>query len=546
MGALLALRHHLGGRGGAVRAALARHLRSVRAGHLGVGGGHLPAHAAEDRTALRHLPGTHPPRGQFLRLRRPPALLDALAGSLLVQRRVSPRRLGDRRGGPQCGRARDSRSRRLTLPAGTQAIKIQGMPPADPRESLARWIESSRSTALAVVGDGRVTAASARFSALDHGEAWRWLSGPHARVRYASLSELVRAEATTLAPAPYLSRFERGGQTIEVRLERLESGEAIAMIHDVSAETRRQQELQRDREALLHEERMHAMGVLASGVAHDLNHSLNIIALRVATLRADPALSPARRTLDVLGRVVGDAARVVARLQDLARRRRDRPSDPLDLAAVLTGAVEMARTETESAGVRIDADVPPLPLVRGSAAELAHVFGSLLLHAREQMPEGGVVRVKAREDRGRVLVTIQDDAEGMYEEDLARLFDPFSGVAGESALGLSIAWGVMSRLGGSLQAHSLPGEGTTFTLSFPLAAVPRREPARIPDVAAARCRRILIVDDEQDNLDVLREVLELESQEVEAVRGGPEAVRLFEQGERFDLVLCDVGMPQMS
>jgi len=420
------------------------------------------------------------------------------------------------------------------------------MPPADSRDAFARWRDSSRSTALAVVSAGNVREENARFRDLDAGRGpWQWLTGPHARVRYESLSELLRGEAATLAPVPYLSRFQRGGQVVEVRLERLDGGEAMAVVHDVTAELGRQRELQREREALLHEERMHAMGVLASGVAHDLNHQLNIIALRVATLRADPQLEGSRRILDVLARVVGDAARIVARLQDLARRRRDRPSDPLDLSAVLTGAVEMARTEAETAGVRIEANVPPLPLVRGSAAELAHVFGSLLLHAREQMPGGGTIHVKAREDRGRVLVTVRDEGEGMHEEDLARVFDPFSGVAGETALGLSVAWGVMSRLGGSLQAQSRPGEGTTFALVFPLAAPPRREPIRRTS-GERRTQRVLIIDDEQDNLEVLREVLELENQEVEAIRGGPEALALFDQGERFDLVLCDLGMPEMS
>jgi signal transduction histidine kinase/ActR/RegA family two-component response regulator len=417
------------------------------------------------------------------------------------------------------------------------------MPPTDARDALVRWTSSSRSAAVAVI-KGNEVEANPRFLALDHGEGWRWLNGPHARVRYASLDELVRTEAATLAPAPYLARFERTAQVIEVRLERLESGEAIALVHDVTGDVRRQREMQRDREALLHEERMHAMGVLASGVAHDLNHSLNIIALRVATLRADPALSAARRTLDVLGRVVGDAARVVARLQDLARKRRDRPSDPLDLAAVLTGAVEMARSETDVAGVRIEADVPPLPLVRGSAAELAHVFGSLLVHAREQMPEGGIVRVRAREEHGRVVVTIRDYGEGLHEEDLARLFDPFSGVAGETALGLSVAWGVMSRLGGSLQAQSRRGEGTTFVLTFPCAAPPRLERPR-PEPQPGT-RRILIVDDEADNVDVLQELLELEHHRIRTARSGPAALALFEHGERFDLVLCDVGMPEMS
>ena len=287
------------------------------------------------------------------------------------------------------------------------------MPPAAAtRDTLARWSQTSRSTALASICPDGSCDANARFVTLDSGRgAWRWLSGPHARVRYSSLSELVRGEAATLAPVPYLSRFQREAQIVEVRLERLEGGEAIAVIHDVTAEAQRQRELQREREALLHEERMHAMGVLASGMAHDLNHALNVIALRVATLRADPQLSGTRRTLDVLARVARDAARIVARLQDLARRRRDRPSDPLDLAAVLTGAVEMARTEADTAEARIEADVPPLPLVRGSAAELAHVFASLLLHAREQMPDGGAVRVRAREYRGRVVVTIRDSGE---------------------------------------------------------------------------------------------------------------------------------------
>ncbi|HYS09341.1 MAG TPA: response regulator [Myxococcales bacterium] len=420
------------------------------------------------------------------------------------------------------------------------------MPPAETRDLLARWRDSTRLTALALISSGNVQESNARFEALEAGGVpWRWLNGPHARVRYDSLSELIRIEAATLAPAPYLSRFQRANQVVEVRLERLAGGEALALIHDVTAEVGRQRELQRDREALLHEERMHAMGVLASGVAHDLNHMLNVIALRVATLRADPQLGRSRRTLDVLARVVGEAARVVARLQDLARRRRDRPSDPLDLAAVLTGAVEMARTEADTASVRIEVDVPPLPLVRGSAAELAHVFGSLLLHAREQMPDGGTIQVKAREDRGRALVTIRDSGPGMYEEDLARLFDPFSGVAGESALGLSVAWGVMSRLGGSLQAQSRRGQGTTFTLAFPLAAPPRREPPR-PVPVKPPTRRILIVDDEQDNLEVLREVLELENQDVDVARGGPEALALLERGQCYDLVLCDVGMPEMS
>jgi signal transduction histidine kinase len=410
--------------------------------------------------------------------------------------------------------------------------------------SFARWALNSRTTALAIVSGKAIRCANARFQELDPGP-WRWVSGSHAKVRYASLTELVLLEVTGQAAG--LSRFEReGGLTVEFRLEQV-GEDVVALVTDVTQELARQRALQRDREALLHEERMHAMGVLASGVAHDLNHVLNIVALRVATLRADPALENSKRTLDALARVVSDAARVVARLQDLARKRRDRPIEPLDLTAVLTGAVEMARSEADQAEVRIEADVPPLPLVRGSAAELAHVFGSLLGHAREQMPRGGIIHVRAREDHGRVCVTISDSGAGLRQEDLTRLFDPFSGVGGESALGLSVAWGVMSRLGGQLSASSQPGEGTSFALWFPLAAPqPRREPAVTSRPLQRPRRRILLIDDEADNLDVLREVLQLEGHDVEIARSGPEALARIDSGERFDLVLCDVGMPEMS
>jgi signal transduction histidine kinase len=177
-------------------------------------------------------------------------------------------------------------------------------------------------------------------------------------VRYESLSALACTEAASPGRAP--SRFQRDEQVVELRLEKVAAG-TVAMVHDVTAEVRHQDKLQRDREALLHE-------------------------------------------------------------------RRDRPTHPVDVAAVLNGAVEMARSEADLAGVGIDADVPPLPLVRGSAAELAHVFGSLLLHAREETPEGGAVRVSARQGRGQVCVSISDGGPGLSDEDAARIFDPFSGV----------------------------------------------------------------------------------------------------------------------
>ncbi len=408
---------------------------------------------------------------------------------------------------------------------------------------FAEWALGSATTGVVAIRHGQVELANARFDRFAEGlGAWRWLSGPHASITHPSLQALVIAEAAVPRTGSVVSRFERGGCVLEMRFERVEHRGTMVILHDATIELRRQTVQQREREGLLHEERMQAMGVLASSVAHDLNHALNVIALRVATLHADPALEKWGRTLDALVKMVGDAAGIVARLQDLARRRRDRPTESVDLSAVLTGAIEMARTEAEPVGVRIEARVPPLPLVRGSAAELSHVFMSLLARARSEMRQGGSVKVRARDEGRQVVVTLQDEGYGLREHELARLFDPFAG--GRRDLGLSIAFGVMARLGGSISAASEPSTGTTFTLSFPHAQAARvPPPERAPP---AQPHRVLLVDDEEDNLEVLREVLEMEGQNVSTSQSGPLALARLRRGESFDLILCDVGMPEMS
>ena len=203
----------------------------------------------------------------------------------------------------------------------------------------------------------------------------------------------------------------------------------------------------------------------------------------------------------------------------------------------------MARTELDGtgAGLRIEEHVPLLPLVRGTAAELSHLFADLLANARDSTPAAGTVEVRAREGRGGVVVTIADQGPGIPEENLSRVFDPFfSSESRETGLAVSIAYGLMHRLGGSISTANRPGGGSVYTLTFPLASAQQRRPQQ------PRRASVLLVDDEIDNLEVLEELLELEGHRVETATSGKAAVERFQRGERYDLVLCDVGMPQMS
>jgi signal transduction histidine kinase/ActR/RegA family two-component response regulator len=422
--------------------------------------------------------------------------------------------------------------------------------------ALLRWLSHSAETGVAVLRRGRLSSTTRRIRTLckQAGE-WRWIAGPHACTRYADLKTLLMQEGSALLAtrqATRTMRFDTGNSALELRLERLRTarGEAvIAVAHDVTGQVREEVERLRDRETRLHEQRMHAMAVVASGVAHDLNHALNVIALRIARLRADPGLRLQIDSLEAIARRVGEAAGTVARLQDLARRRRDRPSESVDLTAVLLGAVEMARSDFDRPGPRVDinADVPPLPLVRGSAAELSHLFTDLLLNARDAMPTGGSIEVRARDGRSGVVVTVKDEGRGIPDEQLPRVFDPFFSTSEtrETGLGLSIAYGLMHRLGGSISAANRKGGGSVFTLEFPPAS---RSAQRAVEKhsASGRRLRLLLVDDEPDNLEVLQEVLAVEGHEAETASSGRAALDLVTSGRRYDVVLCDIGMPEMS
>lgn len=437
----------------------------------------------------------------------------------------------------------------------------QPSPTGNDAASLLRWARTSESSALAVLREGGYVLRYPLFDELDGATrgGLRWLSGPCRGDRYGGLAELALREGQQLLESGQVRSFARfaredGRGAVEVRLERVHriDGDLAVVIAHPTAERPRGPG---DEEAR-REQRMQAVGMVASGVAHDLNHALNVIALRLARLRQDPSLSKVRGHIESLERVADEAAATVARLQDLVRRRRDAPTASLELAKVIDAAVEAARSETEEGGgeadgprgVRIEAELPRLPPVRGSAAEIGRVFLDLILTAADATAKGGVVRVRVRAEADRAVATVEDGGPGVPEQHLGRMFDPFFTVSArrDTGIALSIAAGVMARLGGSVAVENRPGGGTVFTLTFPFAR-PDPAAARTPGGRApAGPLRVLLVDDEADNLEVLAEVLAADGHRVTGAQSGREALEILRADDSFDLILCDVGMPGMS
>ena len=323
---------------------------------------------------------------------------------------------------------------------------------------------------------------------------------------------------------------------------------------DITKRVQAEEELANIRKELFKHERARSIDELASGLAHDLNNTLNAIKLRLAILKADPACAPQRTNIDALDRFIGDAAARIGQLQDFAREHRDRPLESVDLGQIVREAVEMVHSEVEGkpnlAGiqVRIANELPePLPAVVGIASDLRHVFANLFLNARDAMPNGGVIHVGARPENGRVLVTVADEGSGVSEQHLLRIFDPFFSTKDRhgTGLGLSMAREVMARLGGDITAANRAEGGAVFTLSFSIASRKSQQPVAQAAIAPTG-RRVLVIDDDADNLEALHAALAIKGHIVETASTGAEGSWRIRMGSRYDVVICDIGMPGMN
>lgn len=346
-----------------------------------------------------------------------------------------------------------------------------------------------------------------------------------------------------------------GAAFVDVRVQRSVSPATyIGIATDVTARVRAENELAAAHEAQFHAERMRSLGALSSGLAHDINNSLNALKLHLSVLSLNPGKLPDK--LPTLNRIVDDCALLVKRLQDFARQRRDPPLGRCHIEKVIDEAVQTVHTELVEKTAMIDkpvtieVDTPTLPAVPGDPVELRHVFVNLLLNAREAMPNGGKIEITGHVADDRVVVSVVDEGEGIRPEVIGRLFDPFfttKGMRG-TGLGLATAYGVMSRLGGDIRAENRPEGGAIFTVTFPAAAgAKENKPRRAATTnGASMPRRILAIDDHPENIEPLKTLFETKGHRVDVAFSGADAIERVRRGDVYDLVLCDVGMPEMN
>jgi signal transduction histidine kinase/CheY-like chemotaxis protein len=318
---------------------------------------------------------------------------------------------------------------------------------------------------------------------------------------------------------------------------------------------RRQAEAEviRSREALVRQERIRVAGQLASGIAHDLNNTLNVVRLRLNIIGRDPVVQNRHADgLHSIDRAIEDAARTVARVQELAKPRGTEDHEPVELQAIVSQALELARTSIEGGSllrgrpVLIESNLPEsLPAVKGQASDLRQVFLNLLINASDATSEGKI-KIESTVENGCVVVRVLDEGTGIAPDELEQVFEPFYTTKGArgTGLGLSIAREVMEGLGGSIKADNLPGRGAVFILQFPIAsAAPAAGPVSSSGVRGCR---FLLVDDDEENLKALRGVLITSGHQADTANSGAAALEKLSDGAAYDVILCDLGMPVMN
>jgi len=314
---------------------------------------------------------------------------------------------------------------------------------------------------------------------------------------------------------------------------------------------------------LLQADRMAAVGTLAAGVAHEINNplayaltNLEVLARTLARMRtqAGPADWDLAEQLLSIAREGADRVRAIVRDLKTFSRADDAQRGPVDVRHVLDSCINMASAELRHRA-RILREYADVPAIEASESRIAQVFLNLLVNAAQSFsdsdPRHHEIRVRTLQSPdGEVVVEVSDNGPGIPPSLRARIFEPFvtSKPVGEgTGLGLFISHEIVAALGGRIDVESEPSAGTCMRVTLPPADAAARsssQPLR-PLTAVLQRRRILVVDDE-DSIGVsIRRAIEDETSVVVAT-SGQEALALLEGDRAFDIVLCDVVMPEMD
>src|SRR5882724_7554236 len=331
-------------------------------------------------------------------------------------------------------------------------------------------------------------------------------------------------------------------------------------------------ELRQSQHSAAQQERLRALGQMASGIAHDINNAISPITLYTESLlEREPNLSDRTRSyLITIQRAIEDVSETVARMREFYRSREpDMNLTRVALNRLVAQVIDLTRARwsdmpmQKGVVIKLQTELcAELPAIMGAEVEIRDALTNLMFNAVDAMPEGGVVtlrtgarpEVRLEEDSvSAAYVEVVDTGVGMDDETRRRCLEPFYTTKGErgTGLGLAMVYGMVRRHSAELEIESVVGKGTAVRLCFVPAQITSPAAEHHPAALRAGLRlRLLLVDDDPLLVKSLRDVLESDGHSVAVADGGQNGINTFlaarQSPEPFSLVITDLGMPYVD
>jgi len=358
------------------------------------------------------------------------------------------------------------------------------------------------------------------------------------------LDVILRSKTEEPAEIGEKTPIEINGRQIAIKVLPVkgESSTIIIMITDVTERKRLEMQLQ-------HVQKMEAIGTIAAGVAHNFRNTLTEILVNSQLIQMNfEDQSGLHEVANRINTSVKRGSRLVDGLLQFSRKHIKEEFKILNLADVINQTCQILRKSFDQKIEIITEHPEQLPIL-GDTNSLSQALINLCTNARDAMPDGGKLVIRAKREGRRIMMTVSDNGEGMDKEAVEKCFDPFyttKPIGKGTGLGLSTTYGIVKSHEGLISVESYSKKGTTFKIHFPLARHEQAPKADAePSLAHGNGQRVLVVDDEPEILNAMKELLLYLGYKPEFAQTGTEGLEKYKTFKP-DAVLMDINMPEMD